>query len=125
MSVWDELRYFKRREFDHPDKMDDEFLLELDSLRDLAGFPIIVTSDHRPGATVAPGGHPSAHSEVPCRAVDCAPMGGMSGRARFLFVRAALAVGFERIGVYDHHFHVDLGRGAHLPHRVMWIGESS
>ena len=47
------LKYFKREEFDSPDKpgsgemMDDDFLERLDIARDIYGYPMIVTSGFR------------------------------------------------------------------------------
>lgn len=41
------LQYFKESEFRHPERMDPEFLYWLNTVREWAGVPFIVTSDAR------------------------------------------------------------------------------
>lgn len=43
------LAHFKPGEFNHPDKMVNEFLLVLDWIRSRCGIPFYLTSDFRPG----------------------------------------------------------------------------
>ena len=50
-EIWDELRYFEKREFDCPccgkNEMQPAFLRKLDRARHDAGFPFVVTSGYR------------------------------------------------------------------------------
>ena len=46
------------------------------------------------------------------------------GKQRNELVRAAIKVGFNRIGVYDKHIHVDIGSAKGWPQNVMWWGKS-
>ncbi len=113
MSIWDRLRYFGRHEFRHPDEMSEELLLRLDEVRHEAGVPIGITSDYRPGD----GG---AHGRG--LAVDISGVDGMTSRWRFLVLRAAFKLGWHRIGVYDHHVHLDIDDS--LAPEVCWHGGS-
>ena len=113
MDVWDQLRYFVRAEFRHPDRMSEALLLKLDEVRHQAGVAIRITSDFRPGD----GG---AHGRG--MAVDIAAADGINGRWRFLVLRAALAEGFCRVGVYDSHLHLDVDE--QLAQDVAWWGIS-
>lgn len=47
MTIWDTLKYFRKEEFKHPDKMQPIILKMLDDLRGQVGRPLIVTSDFR------------------------------------------------------------------------------
>jgi hypothetical protein len=65
-----ELKHFNPNEFRQPDKMDEEFLMWLDNVRDTAGVPMRLTSDYRsPETNRRVGGHP-ASLHVLGRAVD-------------------------------------------------------
>jgi hypothetical protein len=119
MSPFDGLQYFKSVEFDSPDepgsgkRMDREFMLKLEELRCLAGQPIIITSGFR---TVAhnrdiKGKTNSAHLRG--LAADIyTPDSGL----RFCVLRAAVALGIQRIEVAPLHVHVDID--STLPQRV-------
>jgi len=118
VSVYDSLEFFKADEFDYPDQMDEEFLLWLDEVRSAAGVPMVITSDFRPSDD------DSTHSLG--IAVDVA---AASGRWRYLIVKAALACGAKRLGVYDKHIHLELPVGRHkLPEHIptpsLWAGKS-
>ena len=50
--IWDELKYFKKTEFDckcgcGKNDMDEGFLKKLDNMRHVLGFPLVVTSGYR------------------------------------------------------------------------------
>jgi hypothetical protein len=53
MSIWNELKYFKKSEFNYPDKLKKEILLKVDCFRAHIQSKLIVTSDFREG----PGQH--------------------------------------------------------------------
>lgn len=115
---WSQLRYFKPAEFDHPHLMGYEFLLWLDRLRNYAGEPLIVSSDHRTELqNVAAGGAAdSAHEDIPTDCVDVVPARTMNdpngNRARYRIVAAAITLGCQRIGFYpDGSLHLDRTEG--------------
>lgn len=88
----------------------------LDRMRDVAGFPFKLTCTLR-ASNDNVGVEDSAHKTG--QAVDIAIEGG---HQRYQAVMAALAVGFRRIGVYDHHVHVDIDETK--PQQVIWVGVS-
>lgn len=111
---WNQVKHFSANEFKNPEKMGYEFVLWLDELREAAGVPMTITSSYRsPEYNAAVGGaSDSAHSDVPCNAVDF----GMRPRpddpnwnlSRFKIVQAAMKMGCERIGSYANgSLHVD------------------
>jgi hypothetical protein len=56
--VWEELRYFRREEFRHPEAMDPVFLRFLHRVREHYGDVMLLTSDGRtPAANAAAVGH--------------------------------------------------------------------
>lgn len=90
----------------------DELLVKLQAVRYEAGVPMFVTSGYRHGDD---GAHGSGE------AVDISDNGvgeEVGSRWRFLVVKAALSVGFNRIGVYDRHIHLDVSQD--LDQSVMW-----
>ena len=110
--------FFREEEFDHPEKMSLPLIAMLDEARAQCSFPWTITSDYR---EAEPGDRPSAHHYG--LAVDIrAP----SGAWRLQIVQAALAVGFNRIGVYDKHVHLDIA--TEFTHEnfkpAMWPGKS-
>ena len=101
-----------------------EFLAKLQHARDRYGKPIRISSGGRsPERNSSIGGvEGSAHvmdKHGYFRGVDieCS-----NSTERFYLVRELLAVGFHRLGVYDHHIHVD--DDPSKPSCVMWVGES-
>ncbi len=89
--VWDEIfPEFKPDEFEDPEKMGVEFLRRLHKARKLAGVPFRVLDTLRDDSR-------SAHGDVPGIAVD---LQCLNSRERFIIFKAALDVGFERIGIY-------------------------
>ncbi len=106
---WSSLKNFRIDEFREPDNMSRAFLEKLDRARSRAGREFRITSDYRRGA--------GSHSEGV--AVDISVK---DSRERFEIVRALIREGFERIGVYDRHIHVDDSK--RLDTQVLWIGVS-
>lgn len=101
--VWAEIApEFHPREFHFPHLMDVEFLRLLSRTRRRAQVPFRLLSDARdPERNAAAGGaEKSAHMEVPCRAVDLHVVNNFE---RFQVIAAALAEGFQRIGIYPAH----------------------
>jgi uncharacterized protein YcbK (DUF882 family) len=103
---WKKLEWFEPDAFKHPEKMGYEFMVWLDSVREEAGVPIVITSSYRDRAynKSVGGAADSAHVDVPCNSVDI----GMRPRpsdpnwnySRFAIVQAALRLGCQRIGTY-------------------------
>lgn len=105
------LMYFKPDEFAEPERVSSELLERLDAARAFAGVPFYVTSDFRDGDD---GTHGCGD------AVDISDnkRGGPCGsRWRYHAVRGLIQAGFSRIGVYDRHIHVDVGKS---DPEVMW-----
>ncbi len=90
-----------------------EFLHVLDDLRDLCGFPFVITSGYRSpkhsieAAKTTPGTHAQGI------AVDIKVS---SGEQKYTIVRHAMALGFSGVGVADTFVHVDYRPTKH----VMW-----
>lgn len=112
---WKDIKFFAAAEFKNPEKMGYEFMKWLDEVRARAGVPMSITSSYRsPAYNAAVGGaSDSAHTDVPCNAVDI----GMRPRAsdpnwnysRFMIVRAAIDMGCGRIGSYANgSLHLDM-----------------
>ena len=98
---------------------------KLDKLREECGFPLIVTSSYRdPLHNAAVGGVlDSSHCLAPdgfYSGVDISTA-NVGGAGLFRMVRNALAIGFNRIGIYANHLHFDVED--RLPQQVMWIGK--
>lgn len=107
---WDQIFFFEPWEFDpHADKMSEELLFLLDRARKRADTTFSISSGYRPGD----GG---AHGRG--LAVDIRARGSAN---RMRIVRALLAEGFPRVGVYDKHVHADIDRD--LPPGI-WGGVS-
>lgn len=125
---WLKLHHFGPADFTHPDKMGLEFVEWLDSVRTLAGVPMIVSSDWRSATHNADvgGAADSAHLDTPCNAADFRgphtpdPADPHWNRARFKIVSAALALGCKRVGVYaDGSIHLDRTESTR-PAGVLW-----
>lgn len=109
---WKTIRHFTADDFTHPSEMSYRLLLELDALRTILRRPLHISSSTRkddPNST-----------HFTSRAVDIVCRDSSS---RFAIVQAAFRVGFLRIGVYDHHIHLDIGAPG-KPSPVLWIGVS-
>jgi len=109
-------KWFKLSEFDSPDKpgsgemMEAEVLEALDIARDIYGHPMVITSGFRTieyNRQLLERGYPASprSSHLLGWAADIAVP---NSRKRFLMLEALLDAGFNRIGVYDEHLHVDM-----------------
>ena len=103
------------------EKLNTELLNKLDELRELYGKPIIITSSFRgadhPIESAKPDG-PGVHSFGV--AVDIASVGGTT---TLELVRAAIAVGFERIGISrkNNFIHLDIADKTHQRTKSIWV----
>jgi uncharacterized protein YcbK (DUF882 family) len=109
-------RYFTPKELDGLQQALVEKLLYA---RSLSGTPFVITSGLRTPEQNAAAHGASSSSHVRGWGVDIACT---SDVARFLIIRALLAAGFNRIGVYDKHIHADCDPT--LPQNVTWVGVS-
>jgi len=102
------MRYFDRSDFDCKEtgenRMDEDFLLELDCLRHACGFPFVVVSGFRSVTHSAerkklkPGYHPEGiASDIRVSA----------GLQRGTLIKLAIARGFTGIGIAKTFIHVD------------------
>lgn len=103
---WDALRYFKRSEFTNPDAMSEELLLKLDWARHAAGIPFHLTSTFRARDNRTHG--KGLAVDIACEL----------STHRLTILRALLSVGFDRIGIYEKHIHVDVSVGK----PCLWYG---
>jgi hypothetical protein len=99
--------------------LDHRLVARLDRARGYAGVPFEITSGKRTEEENAAAGGVKNSAHVRGLAVDLRCPG--SG-ARYFMLKGLLAAGFDRIGVYDLHFHVDIDEA--LPARVCWVGTS-
>lgn len=124
---WAQVKHFDKAEFAHPEKMGFEFILWLDDVRGQAGVPMTVTSSYRtPSHNASVGGaDDSAHTDVPCNAVDI----GMRPRSddphwnysRYQILTTAHGLGCVRFGSYhDGSLHLDMTHDRR-PAPRMWV----
>lgn len=112
------MKYFKESEFSEFDKMDPALLAMLDNLREAYGYPIKLTSTYRsPEHPIeAKKSKPGEHAYG--AAVDIACVGG---EATFKLVKAAIDVGFTRIGISRKNNFVHVGIGyPGAPETTIW-----
>jgi uncharacterized protein YcbK (DUF882 family) len=112
------MKYFNESEFNEFDKMDPKLLEMLDNLREAYGYPIKLTSTYRsPDHPIeAKKSKPGEHAYG--AAVDIACVGG---EATFKLVKAAIEVGFTRIGISRKNNFVHVGIGyAGAPETTIW-----
>jgi len=102
------MKYFTESEFNEFEKMDSKLLEKLDQLREAYGYPIKLTSTYRsPDHPIeAKKSKPGEHAYG--AAVDIACVGG---EATFKLVKAAIEVGFTRIGISRKNNFVHVGIG--------------
>ena len=102
------MKYFNESEFNEFEKMNPELLEKLDQLRETYGYPIKLTSTYRsPDHPIeAKKTKPGEHAYG--AAVDIACVGG---EATFKLVKAAIDVGFTRIGISRKNNFVHVGIG--------------
>jgi len=102
------MKYFNESEFRNFEMMDTKLLGMLDDLRESYGYPIKLTSTYRsPDHPIeAKKSSPGEHAYG--AAVDIACVGG---EATFKLVKAAIEVGFTRIGISRKNNFVHVGIG--------------
>lgn len=112
------MKYFNESEFNEFEMMDDKILLMLDELREAYGNPIKLTSTYRsPDHPIeAAKNNPGEHAYG--AAVDIESVGGDK---TFRLVKAAIKVGFTRIGVSRKRGFIHLGIGyPGAPDTTLW-----
>lgn len=115
-------KYFNEKEFNNCipscslQDMDQDFINKLDELRVEAGIPLVINCAYRSPEwekskdRSGSGDHPQGKAvDIRCNSSD----------TRFKILRAALKLGFTRIGVAKTYIHV--GTGKNLPEKVIWM----
>lgn len=103
------MRYFNIKDFDCQEtgnnEMSDEFLWRLDELRDVCGFPFIITSGYRdPSHSLeAAKTNPGTHAQ----GIAC-DIKINSGAEAFVILENAPSLGFNGIGLHKKFVHVDI-----------------
>lgn len=97
-------RFFKEKEIVG---LSTRLVLMLDRAREIAGVPFILTSTVRSISENKDVGGVEDSSHLAGLAVDIAISGS---NARFRALSALLAVGFNRLGIYEHHIHADIDK---------------
>lgn len=117
----EKLKYFQESEFSHPNLMSPLLLQMLDTARGYLGEPIVITSSYRTKQQNEDccGSPNSAHLRGNAVDIRCS-----SDRYRLLLLKALIEAGFERIGVYEYHIHVDVeGAWINKLSPSLWIGK--
>jgi len=105
------MRHFKIKEFLCPccgqgvEEMSKGLLYMLDTARDIAGIPFIITSGFRCHEHNKEVGGSPASSHLEGVAAD---IKADTSRKRYLIVKALIQAGFNRIGIGKNFVHVDL-----------------
>lgn len=103
------MRYFNIKDFDCQEtgnnEMSDEFLWRLDELRDVCGFPFIITSGYRDPthSLEAAKTNPGTHAQ----GIAC-DIKINSGAEAFVILEKAPSLGFNGIGLHKKFVHVDM-----------------
>ena len=111
------MKFFTEEEFDcqhtGENRMEKEFLLKLDALREHCGFPFVITSGYR-----SPDHPLEAVKEIPGTHAQgiAADIKITNSAHRYSLIKAALEHGFTGIGVAGDFIHLDIRSS--LP--VMW-----
>lgn len=104
------LKYFKEEEFlkasppCHLSDMDWWFMLKLDKCRSLAGVPFVINSAYRSKEYELEKGRKGSSAHTLGLAVDIACTDSYK---RFKILKAAIEVGFTRIGINARYIHLD------------------
>lgn len=126
MTDWSQIKYFTRDEFRFHGDVEPapELVRKLDEARGVAtmlagrNVPFVITSGIRaPRKNLLAGQLDSAHTTG--HAVD---IRAWKSRDRFFIIKALILQGFNRLGIYDRHIHVD-NSPAH-DQDVCWTGRS-
>lgn len=117
-----DLKYFTDEEFKRAkpscslSDMDEQFMLLLDSARELAGIPFKINSAYRSPEYEKTKGRAGTSRHCFGLAVDIACY---TSDYRFRIIRSLIAVGFHRIGIGSNFIHVDLGYKGSEP--IIWL----
>ena len=124
-----ELKHFSESEVEG---LDPVFSYRLDTAREKAGVPFIITSPSgsRPASGPTSGFRtPDENDAIASSVKDSAHLTGkavdlrvIDGLHRFYIVKGLIEAGFNRIGIYTKHIHADVDEGK--PQDVVWIGVS-
>ena len=102
------MKYFNLSDFDCQEtgenEMCPEFLSKLDNLRDVCGFPFIVTSGYRSPSHSIESKKPKPGFHAQGIASDIKVNNGIE---RYLIVKNAVEMGFNGIGVAKTFIHID------------------
>lgn len=98
--------------------MDQEFMSRLDSARDLACIPFVLSSAYRSKSWELSHGRSGNSAHTTGHAVDIVCK---DSSTRERIVSALLRVGFNRIGISPTFIHVDDSRLSYHPQHVLWL----
>ncbi|WP_370524400.1 D-Ala-D-Ala carboxypeptidase family metallohydrolase [Bacteroides sp. 224] len=96
--------------------MNQHFMNKLDTLRDVAGMPIIINSAYRSEGWEKSKNRNGKGDHSQGRGVD---IRCHTSTDRYRILQAAIQVGFTRIGIAKTFIHV--GEGENLPREVIWM----
>lgn len=96
--------------------MHPETMAKADAARRSSGIPWVITSAYRSVEHDQKKGRSGKGAHPKGRALD---IRARNSRERYLIVKAALEVGFTRIGIHEGFVHVD--DAPDLPQEVMWL----
>ena len=113
--------YFSDAEFKEPRKLSPTLRRMLERVREEAGVPMRITGSWRSRRGPI---RKSAHQTNKFDLYEAVDVGVGRSRNRFLILKAAIRVGFNRIGVYDKHLHLDIAKGTAFDQDVCWWGRS-
>tara|TARA_B000000532_G_scaffold230510_1_gene211728 strand:- start:731 stop:1075 length:345 start_codon:yes stop_codon:yes gene_type:complete len=112
------MKYFSKSEFSDYEMMDEKLLTMLDQLREVYGNPIKITSSYRSPSHPIEAAKDSPGEHAYGAAVDIESVGG--GKT-FRLVKAAIEVGFTRIGISRKKGFMHLGIGyPGAPDKTIW-----
>jgi uncharacterized protein YcbK (DUF882 family) len=112
------MKYFTESEFNQFEKMNPKLLKMLDQLREAYGYPIKLTSTYRSPDHPIEAKKEKSGEHSHGAAVDIACVGG---EATFKLVKAAIEVGFRRIGISRKNNFVHVGIGyPGAPETTIW-----
>lgn len=98
--------------------IDPRLLEMLNKARDYAGIPFVITSGVRCKAHNKSIGGVTNSPHIGGYAAD---ISAVDSRSKYLIVKAALHVGFNRVGVGKNFVHVDVDDRANKPQDVLWV----